>query len=188
MNSAASLGTGERLRLFCALRLPREVVDAIVHWQHRHLAGGRIVPPEQLHLTLAFLGSTRSDRLPDVAAALRGAAAECGPIELELPNRRLRETRRVAMLVLHDLHGTATALAEDLFGRLESLGLYERERRTWLPHITVLRFREHATRRTIEAAPPNVGVFSPSEAAVYHSLLRSAGAQYEVLESVVLGG
>jgi hypothetical protein len=31
-------------------------------------------------------------------------------------------------------------------------------------------------------------VFSPSEAALYHSVLRPDGAQYEVLEAVALGG
>ena len=35
---------------------------------------------------------------------------------------------------------------------------------------------------------PDLGAVNPSEAALYHSLLRPTGAQYEVLESVSLGG
>lgn len=185
MTRAGSVDRDERLRLFCALRLPDDVVEAIVAWQRRHLVGGRIVPPEHLHITLAFLGSTPAGRAPDVVEALRGAAAKAGPIEFSLPRRRLRETRSVAMLVLDDIHGTATALAKDLFRRLEALGVYERERRKWLPHVTVLRFRE---RPRLDPPPPELGTFSPSEAAVYHSVLRSTGAQYQVLESVALGG
>ena len=89
------------------------------------------------------------------------------------------------MLVLDDEEGRATALAEDLHGRLEGLGVYERERRPWLPHLTVVRFRERA-----RLAPPlpKLGAFGPSDAALYHSVLRSTGAQYEVLESFALGG
>jgi RNA 2',3'-cyclic 3'-phosphodiesterase len=185
MNSAGSVPVDERMRLFCALLLPEEVVDSLVAWQGRHLVGGRIVPPEHLHVTLAFLGSTPAGRLPDIADALRAAAAQARPIEFSLPRRRLRETRSVAMLVLDDLHGTATALARDLFRRLEALGVYERERRKWLPHVTVLRFRE---RPRLDPALPDLGTFSPSGAAVYHSVLRSTGAQYQVLESVALGG
>ena len=185
MKTAASLEGLERLRLFCALRLPDDVIGAIVRWQHRHLIGGRIIPPQHLHVTLAFLGSTPADCAPSVVDALRAAGAASGAIEFELPRRRLRETRSVAMLVLHDVHGTAAALADDLFARLEALGLYQRERRPWLPHVTVLRFRE---RPRLDPPLPELARFSPSEAAVYHSVLRSTGAQYEIVESVALGG
>jgi len=48
------------------------------------------------------------------------------------------------MIVLKDVTGAATALAEDLGARLEQLGVYRFERRPWLSHVTVLRFRERA--------------------------------------------
>jgi 2'-5' RNA ligase len=89
------------------------------------------------------------------------------------------------MLVLTDLDGTAGRLAADLHGRLERLGVYEPERRAWLPHVTVARFRE---RPRLRPALPELGEFVPSDAAAYHSLLRSTGAQYVVVESCALGG
>ena len=95
-----------------------------------------------------------------------------------------RETRSVGMVVLDDRGGLATAFAEDLQQRFVSIGVYEPERRPWLAHVTVLRFRR-PPRLTPEL--PDLGPVSPSEAAVYHSVLRSTGAQYEVLESVPLG-
>jgi 2'-5' RNA ligase len=72
-----------------------------------------------------------------------------------------------------------------VFAGLEELGVYERERRKWLPHVTVLRFR-----RPPKLSPPlpDLGRVSPSEVALYHSVLRPGGAQYEILESVALGG
>ncbi|MFN2469269.1 MAG: RNA 2',3'-cyclic phosphodiesterase [Gaiellaceae bacterium] len=175
----------ERKRIFCGLRLPDRVLDELVTWQRRHLSGGRIVPREHLHVTLAFLGSTPAARIPAVVRALREAAAAAGPIELEVTGRAVRETRSVCMLVLRDVRGTVGPLAEDLFGRLEALGVYERERRPWLAHVTVLRFRR---RPRLDVPAPALGRFSPSEAAVYHSVLRSGGAQYEIIESVALGG
>ena len=51
------------------------------------------------------------------------------------------------MLVCDDRDGRAAALADDLFGRLEALGVYERERRPWLPHVTVTRFQQAARAR-----------------------------------------
>ena len=96
-----------------------------------------------------------------------------------------RETRSVGMVTCSDEEGRATRIAEDVFERLEQLGVYERERRRWLPHITVLRFRE---RPRLDPPLPDLGPVRLSEAAVYISELRPSGAQYDVLESVALGG
>ena len=68
---------------------------------------------------------------------------------------------------------------------LEELGVYRREFRSWLPHVTVARFRKPPRLRP---PLPDLGTFSPSEAALYHSVLRPSGTQYDVLESVALGG
>jgi 2'-5' RNA ligase len=89
------------------------------------------------------------------------------------------------MLVLDDEQGRATRIAEDAHARLEGLGVYELEARKWLPHLTVARFRE---RPRLEPSIPDLGPVTMSDAAVYMSRLRPDGAQYEVLESVPLGG
>ena len=89
------------------------------------------------------------------------------------------------MLTLTDEGGRAAALADDLFDRLERLGVYRREQRAWLPHVTVVRFRE---RPRLRPELPELPPFSPSDAAVYLSRLRPTGAQYVVLESFGLGG
>jgi 2'-5' RNA ligase len=175
----------ERLRLFCALRLPEDVLDRIVAWQHTALPGDRVrvVPRANLHITLAFLGARAPQELELVLAELRAAAAAARPGRLALD--RYRETRAAAMLVLRDLDGAAGALAEDLQGRLERAGIYTRESHPWLPHLTVARFR---ARPRLRPPLPEVRTFVPSDAAAYLSRLRPGGAQYEVLESVALGG
>jgi 2'-5' RNA ligase len=155
----------------------------LAEWQARELQDGRLVPREHLHLTLAFLGHRPAGELPDVAGALCECAAAAAPIRL-LPER-YRETRSVGMLVLKDLTGAATRLAEDLFGRLERLGVYERERRAWLPHVTVLRFRRPPR---LKPPLPELGEVVPSDAAAYLSQLGPKGAEYFVVESFALGG
>jgi RNA 2',3'-cyclic 3'-phosphodiesterase len=158
------------------------VVESLAAWQLLEL-GGRAVPPGNLHVTLAFLGSRPGSDLEPVAGALREAARRAQRPELEV--RGYRETRSVGMLVFDDRGGHAAAFADDLFARLEALGVYERERRPWLPHVTVTRFRE---RPRLDPELPALGRFSPSDAAVYLSRLHPSGAQYEVLESFALGG
>jgi 2'-5' RNA ligase len=183
VSSPDSVKTDERLRLFCALRLPDDVLDAIEAWQAEHLRDGRIVPREHLHITLAFLGGRPAAELASITAALAAAAREAE--EIVLSPRRYRETRSVGMLVLDEATEEAERLADRLFAGLEALGVYEREKRRWLPHVTVLRFRAPPK---LEPPVPELGTFSPSDAAVYISRLRPSGAQYDVLETVALGG
>ena len=183
MTLPASLEGRERARLFCGLRLYDETLDTLCRWQDAHIDRGRRVSRQQLHVTLAFLGHRPLEDLGPVLAALRDAATAAGPIRL-VPER-YRETRSVGMLVLSDVGDLATRLADDLQGRLERLGVYERERRPWLPHVTVVRFREQPRLRP---PLPELGEFSPSDAAAYHSVLRPSGAQYVVVESFALGG
>jgi 2'-5' RNA ligase len=185
MTGAGSVEGRERARLFCALTLPDDVLDVFERWQRADLRGdARALGRDQLHVTLAFLGSRPVDEVEQISAALGDAAAAAQEPVLLSP-RRYRETRSVGMLVLDDEDGRAGTLAVDLHGRLERLGVYEREKRPWLPHVTVLRFRRPPTLRP---RLPDLAPFSPSGAAVYHSLLRRGGAQYHILHSVALGG
>ena len=183
MTLPASLEGHEHARLFLGLPLPPDAVERLAPWQARELRDVRVVPPAHLHVTLAFIGSTPVVRFRGVADAL--AAAADGRERPVLTVSRYRETRSVAMLVLDDLEARATQLAQDLHGRLERLGVYEPERRAWLPHLTVARFRRQPRLRP---SLPDLGDVVPSDAAVYLSRLRPGGAQYEILESVALGG
>lgn len=182
MNRPATVGGDERLRLFCALRLPDDVLDRLQAWQDEQLSG-RIVPRGNLHATLAFLGSRPATELPEITAALVEASRDAG--EIVFSPRRYRETRSVGMLVFDDQSGEGRRLAERLYDGLERLGVYRREKRPWLPHVTVLRFRSPPK---LDPVVPELGTFGPSDAAVYMSRLRPSGAQYEALETVALGG
>ena len=142
----------------------------------------RIVPRENLHVTLAFLGSRPAGELPAILGVLERAAADATPLRLDVTG--YRETRSVGMLTLADEAGAAATLAERLHGELEQLGVYRREARPWLPHVTVLRFRE---RPRLRPEPPTLGWVS-SDAAAFLSRLHPSGARYEVLDSFRLGG
>jgi 2'-5' RNA ligase len=186
VSGAASVEGRERLRLFVAFRLPRDALQAIARWQRDVLEvpeGVRVVPQDNLHATIAFLGSRPADELASIATAVGAAAQDRARPVLRVT--RYRETRSVGMLVFDDEGGRASRIAADIQQRLERLGVYKPEKRPWLPHITVVRFRRPPK---LEPQLPELGPVSPSEAAVYHSELRRGGAQYQVLESVALGG
>jgi RNA 2',3'-cyclic 3'-phosphodiesterase len=168
------------IRLFLALELPDHVVSGLVRWGREQLTGGRM--PESFHVTLAFLGRQPRSALAPIVDVLRRESAAAEPFELE--PLRYRETRSVGMLVLEDPTGRASALAERVQAGLEELGVYERERRPWLAHVTVLRFRE---RPRLRPSVPALGPFAPSGVAAFLSRLHPSGARYDVLESCSLG-
>lgn len=181
MRLPATVEGHERLRLFVGLPVPPEDAGGLTGWLDGcDLHGARPVPRENLHLTLAFLGyRPRGDAgaVGGVLDELRGLPAPRFAVE------RYRETRGAGMLVLTDDGGRGAVLAGHVQRRLEEEGLYRREERPWLPHVTVVRFRERPRLRW----PVRTGVrFSPSDAAAYLSVLRSTGAQYEIFHRAVL--
>src|SRR6266700_6714356 len=103
MNFPASVGGRERLRLFCALRLPGDAVEELSRWQadaFGGVAGLRVLGREQLHVTLAFLGHRPAGELDAITAELRTAACAAAPATLKVAG--YRETRSVGMLVCDD--------------------------------------------------------------------------------------
>lgn len=185
----ASVGGDERVRLFCAFQLPDEAVETVASWQQEHLHGARLVPPENLHVTLVFIGSRPLAEVQSIAAELLAAAHASEPCSFEL--RSYRETPRVGMLVLdEDGMSPAAALVADLEHRLGGLGIELTARKPWRPHITVTRFRERAG---LDPPLPNIRSIHVVRSALYRSSLgrgsaASSGARYDALETAALGG
>jgi RNA 2',3'-cyclic 3'-phosphodiesterase len=176
----------ERHRLFVALPLPDDTVERLVRWGLAALADAsdaRLVPPQNLHVTLAFLGSRPAGELEAIVGELGEAAHAAEPPVLTAEG--YRETRAVGMVVLADEDGRAGRLAADVAERLARIGVYRPEGRPWLPHVTVLRFRR---RPRLAPAAPDLGRVSPSDAALYTSVLRRTGAQYAIRDAFPLGG
>jgi 2'-5' RNA ligase len=171
----------ERLRLFVACDLPPEVHRAVVDWQHRHLAGHdelRLLPT--LHLTLAFLGGVEAARVPDlerILGSITWQSAECRFKDpLFLP---ARGKRRVVALELDDPAGSLRRLQVAVSAGLAAEGLYEPEKRPWLPHVTVARFRRPGHPFSLQNV--NIGRFGVVRAVLYSSQLKPGGAQHTPL-------
>ncbi len=178
--SAGSARPG-RLRLFVACDLPPEVERAVRAWQRAELSRRddlRVTPT--LHLTLAFLGSVDEDRVGDLERVLAGIAwrrADCRlkePLFLPAHGRR-----RVVALELDDPSGTLRRLQSEVSAGLASEGLYEPEKRPWLPHVTVARFRRPGHPFSLQNV--NIGAFGVVRMVLYSSHLKPGGAVHTPL-------
>jgi 2'-5' RNA ligase len=125
-------------RLFFALWPDPDLRARIVRAAATALAsaGGRAVPPDNLHVTLAFLGEVARGRLGDVIAAAAAVPVERG----EQPFDRIGTWGRGGALVLEATRPVAplVALERALGARLKAAGL-TLDRRPFRPHITLSR-------------------------------------------------
>jgi 2'-5' RNA ligase len=164
------------IRLFAALDLPEDVRHALPDPGD----GWRRVGPESLHVTLAFLGWREESDVERVLEAVGGALTPIALLTLGkvvlLPPRR----PRVMAVELEDPAGSSVALQTAVSSSLAGAGLYEPERRPWLPHVTIGRARGPVRRGAPVPEVPALDFLAPS-VTVYRSVLGRGGAQYEPL-------
>ncbi len=99
-------------------------------------AGGRPVPPENYHLTLAFLGSVPAEHLPALLRVAR--AIRMQPFSLALDHTGYWPRPRVAWLRPAVCPAALQQLVDDLWGGLAPLG-FAPDSRTFKPHVSLVR-------------------------------------------------
>jgi RNA 2',3'-cyclic 3'-phosphodiesterase len=131
-------------RLFFALWPSDDLRRQIEHETRkaaRH-SGGRAIPAANLHITLAFLGSTPESKLLDAIACAKATTLQ--PFELALGD--LKWWERQQLLCLEPTAGVDALLelVGKLQGALRAKG-FTVEHRSFRPHITLAREvrREH---------------------------------------------
>ena len=182
------------IRAFIAIDLPpdvkRALADAAATLNGRVPRGTvRWVRPEQMHLTLRFLGDTPADRLPALAAALDTLAAGHAPFVLRLtelgcfPNTR---RPRVVWVGLGGAEAKLTALVAALEAALRPLG-WPPEDKPFRAHLTLGRVKDERAAQGVDwsAAVPALDV--PVTAVhLIESQLRPEGSVYTVRHTSVL--
>jgi 2'-5' RNA ligase len=185
-----------RARLFVALDLPDEIREGIVAWGRRELTDPalRVVRPESLHVTLAFLGylpEKEIGRLGEIVEGLRSPAPE-----IRLGDPVARPSGRHPRLFALPVDSTgAVALQSELEEKLVAARLYEPEKRPFWPHVTVARVKPEGKGskrpRPVERRPDGLPkeLLQPTRAVrtrLYRSELKPSGAEYRPLAQVKL--
>lgn len=188
--------SSNNLRLFIAIELPPALKEALVLLQEelqRQLPPKvvRWVRPEGMHLTLKFLGDTAPARVDTVGAAMQKAARGFSPFTFQVEGLGCFPNPRKARVLWAGIPQVPQALvglqrATDL--QMSQLG-WEREKRSFSPHLTLGRVNKHvpaAGREQLAALLAKGGVGDLGEVAVkeiilFQSDLRPGGAVYTAL-------
>ena len=135
------------MRLFIGLNLPKKQKMRI-HRAARPLRDDdlpvRWVEPENLHVTLKFLGEVREDRVPAIEAAMSDIGSSTRPFTADLGGFGAFPTVRRPRILWLGLEATPElrCLKQDLEWSLGDLG-FEVETRAFHPHVTLGRTKKN---------------------------------------------
>jgi len=184
-------------RAFISIDIEDEdVIDRILEIQDRLKASGadlKLVEPENVHLTLKFLGNIPESRVPEVVEAMEKAADAVEPFTMRLKGLGvfpdIRHIRVVWVGVDEGADETKTmaAVLEDELGRRG----FRRENREFVPHVTVARVRSGRNKAQLvevirELSSVEVGDVEVTSIRLKKSILRPEGPEYHTVEEVEL--
>ncbi len=185
------------MRLFLAIPIDKQILDALAGVVEK-LRGSRgpvrWVRPEGMHLTLKFLGDTEPDRIEPLVQAITSGTRDIMPFPITVtgagayPNLR---RPRVLWAGVVENSGTLKRLARNIEEEAEKLG-WERESRTFSPHITIGRVKGNMNIARLTAAMKEIkddhwGDQEVGELVLYSSELKPGGAVYERIHVFHLG-
>jgi 2'-5' RNA ligase len=168
------------MRLFIGLPIPAELASAITrHAQKLSLPKPRWTAPENIHLTLVFLGEVVERKLPSIKHELDELHVAPIPIRLTSLNTFQRASVLTAEIeptppLLHLHMQIAASMARCGFPP---------EDRPYHPHLTLARFhgslRLTNTQRTLPSTLQQI--FRADTVNLYRSNFTSSGSHYEIL-------
>lgn len=138
----------ELIRTFIALEIDNKIKERIIEVQDRikqtNSLKGKWVPPNNLHLTLKFLGDTKPkliEQIKDkiIECAKNECAATCSLSHIgAFPNER---SARIIWAGIEDANSQIIELAKKLEESIFRLG-FEKEKRDFKTHITFCRTKQ----------------------------------------------
>ena len=188
-------------RCFIAIELSRAIRKELARLMERlrsqeHLAdkGIRWTRPEQIHLTLKFLGQVPDENISAICQAVSSIAALFDPFEFEVGHCECfppQGPARVLWAGIQEGHEDVQALQEAIDVAMEQLG-FAPDARRFQGHLTLARIRQAKVGRLAKTAMNKVDPFTlPAQEVanltLYQSDLTQQGPRYTPLHHATLG-
>jgi 2'-5' RNA ligase len=174
------------MRAFVALPVSAAIREAAARVQEGLRAAGADVGwtrPEQMHLTVKFLGELGADVAARLAERLKETLPRRGPVALQYGGLGRFPAGGPPKVLWAGVKGEVAPLAELVEAAAEELGV-PREARPYHPHLTLGRVRSARNAKALEGELARrkdvaLGSDAPSELILYESTLGPGGAVHE---------
>jgi len=188
-----SVGDVMMFRGFIAIKIPfNNEMEAF--WSAIKRSGARIklVEPYNTHITLKFLGNTAESLIPNIEEIIKNAVKDLQPFEIELKGSGAfpSPTRpRVVWIGVREGADILKKIADTIDREVSKLG-FEKERRHFVPHLTVGRVKGSIgalPRVLADWANKDFGKVLVDRVFLMKSILRPEGPEYHDVVSVNIG-
>lgn len=183
-------------RVFIAINFPEDIKKRLAVYQRKWPElPVRWIKPENLHITLEFLGYVPDEELLEVCKTAKEVAARHKPFSIKLNNICYGPPKKIPprlIWISGERSKELVLLRDDLEKTLSgSLVRFVSEKRDFSPHITLGRIRTWDWRRIEPEERPEVSEdinlsFNVNSLEVMESQLKRGGAEYAILESCPL--
>jgi len=178
------------MRLFVGLALPKDIRDRL-RMLSGGLAGARWVKPENLHLSLRFIGEVPGGEERDIFEALRGIEAPAFDLMLSGLGSFERRGRVHAVWAGVEKSDGLSHLQSKVAAALVRTGL-EPEHRKFKPHVTLARMRNGQAHEASQYLQCHggfaAGPFRADHFTLFQSHMGRGGSHYEALVDYPLAG
>lgn len=179
-------------RLFVAIPLSEYFRKIFVDVQGNYdIEGIRWTAPENLHITVYFIGYAGEKIVPKITGKLRNACTEIGSFDLEFDKVSLAPHGRPARMiwaVFSDKNRAYKSLVGSIFGALEEFVIIDHRGKEYIPHVTLARFKYPHVARDMNLTQPNVEhrTLAVSSCNLMESKLSASGPRYSIIETCKL--
>jgi 2'-5' RNA ligase len=183
------------MRTFIAIEIPAEIKTALSGLQTELRRAGADVSwtkPENIHLTLKFLGEIEEKLVGEIERVCVEISAQFQPFALDLNRTGVFPNARQPRVLWAGLSGEiekAVEIQRRLDERLMTIG-FDREEKSFRPHLTIGRVKSNRKTRELLAMADSYQLprlaFGVKEMVVMKSELHPAGARYTVLARAVM--
>jgi len=176
------------IRLFIALKIPKEIKDKIFGYSFDAIengAGYKWEVKDKVHLTLKFIGEVKEELLPNIIDELEFvknySAFDC------IVSRYgffFRDNEPKILWCNLETDDSIISLVDEINNRLQKFDI-EIERRKFKGHLTLLRIKEKVTEdfiKRIKEYKFDPIEFNTNEIALIQSVLKPSGSEYKVLK------
>ncbi|MBI39388.1 MAG: RNA 2',3'-cyclic phosphodiesterase [Leptospiraceae bacterium] len=168
-------------RIFIALTLPDNIIQELAGLQSG-LPDIRWNPPEQMHITLKFLGNVNEEMVESLSSEIQ--SMEFKPASVRISGVGQFAQRKAPPVLWAGLDPEDRL--QEIFRSIESMANalgFSREKRAFRPHITLGRLRRSNPRRLHEYLELHhnfsTDIFLLNEVVMFSSRLNSEGALHE---------